>query len=458
MPRPGPPAGKLRAMDEPKRVLTRTRSRIAEYIAAILFLLMPLGAGAQISLSSAVDLAEKNSPSVRGAVANVQKATAAWQETKDAYIPNLLMGVSPGYAYGFPLGYPSFFTANASSLVLSWSQKDYIRAARTAVNAANLSLKDAQQQVALDVALDYAELDHDLKEIAALEEENGYAGSLMQIEQERVQAGVDSRRNQLEAELTAAQVEQKRIQLENDADAMREKLAHLTGLPAGGLATVSSSIPPAPAVDSFATIDAQTAQNNPAVSAAYANAKSKWYAALGDAKQNYRPLATFGAEYALFEETPGYTNYFRTFQYNNVELGVQITFPLFDATRRAKARESSADASRAGADADAALNILSEQTAAMRGSLRLLGAQQRVAEVQSAIAQMDLEAVKTELTNGAGTPNAAPVAPSQVHRAHIEERERYEDLLDTQFSLMKAELNLLRATGQLDAWVRSSLK
>jgi hypothetical protein len=30
-------------------------------------------------------------------------------------------------------------------------------------------------------------------------------------------------------------------------------------------------------------------------------------------------------------------------------------------------------------------------------------------------------------------------------------------MLDADFSLMKVELNLLRVTGQLDAWVRSSL-
>jgi outer membrane protein TolC len=302
------------------------------------------------------------------------------------------------------------------------------------------------------------ELDHDLREIAALEEENGYAGSLVQIEQERVQAGVDAHLTQLQAELTAAQVEEKRIQLENDAEAMRQKIAHLTGLPANGLTTVSNSIPSPPAVDAMAGSEERSAPDNPGVSAAFANVKAKWYTALGDAKQSYRPMATFGAQYALFEKTPGYTEYYKTFQYNNFELGVQITFPFFDATRRAKARESSADVAHAQADADTSLNILSEQTSTLRGSLRELAALQRVTKVQSEIAQEQLETVETELTSGTGTPGAGAVPPSQAQKAHIEERERYEDMLDAQFSLIKAELSLLRATGQLDAWVRSSLK
>ncbi len=446
--------------DQPGRVGNSTRSVGLRRVAPVLFLLMPLAGAAQISLSSAVDLAEKNSPTVRGAVANVQKAVASLQESKDAYIPNFVMGASPGYAFGFPLGYPSLFQANSQSLLLSWSQKDYVRAARAAVNGANLNLKDTQQQVALDVALDYVELDHDLKEIAALEEEHAYAGTLVDIEQERVLAGVDPRRNQLEAELTAAQVEEKRIQLENDADAMRQKLAHLMGLPAIGLTTVSDSIPTVPAAESFANIDAQTAPNNPAVAAAYANAESKSYLAVGDEKQNYRPLITFGAQYSLFEKFADYTQYFpaSSFQYNNLAIGTVVTFPFFDATRRAKARESAADAIHAKADADAALNILSEQTAAMRGSLRMMAAQQRVAQVQSEIAQADLEAVTTELSNGTGTPNTAPVTPVRAQKARIEERQYYTEVLEANFALMKTELNLLRATGQLETWVRSTLR
>jgi outer membrane protein TolC len=444
-------------MLESKRILHRTRNLNLKEVAAVLFLLMPVAAGAQISLSSAVDLAEKNSPSVRGAAANVQRATAAWQETKDAYIPNFVVGLSPGYAYGFPLGYPSFFNANAQSLVLSWSQRDYIRAARQGINSANLNLKDVQQQVAFDVALAYVELDHDLKEIAALEEEKGYAESLVQIEHDRVQAGVDPHIAELQAELAAAQVDEKRTHLENDADVMRERLAQLTGLPSVGLTTVCSSIPAPPSANSIES-GGQTAQDNPGVSAAYANAKSKWYAALGDAKQNYRPMAVFGGQYSLFEKTPGYTEYFPHFQYNNVELGVQLTFPFFDATRRAKARESTADAAHAQADADAALNILSEQTLTLRGSLRELVAQHRVAQVNGELAQEQLKTIETELTSGSGIPNAPSISPTQAQRAHIEERERYEDVIDADFSFIKAELNLLRATGQLDAWVRSSLK
>ncbi|MGA9982723.1 MAG: TolC family protein [Acidobacteriaceae bacterium] len=437
---------------------TRTSSLLPNFIAAAVFLFTSLAATAQISLSTAVDLAEKSSPAVHAAAANLQKSEAALAETKDAYIPSFSLGASPGYAYGFPFGYPSLFSATSQSLMLSFPQRDYSRAARAGVNSATLNLKDVQQQVALDVSQSYVELDYDLREIAVLDEENGYAGTLVQIEQDRVQAGVDPRVTELQAELTAAQVEQKRIHLEGDAEAMRQKIAHLTGLPPTGLTTVSASIPSAPTAETLAN-PGEEASNSPGVAAAFANAKSKLYSSFGDSRQNYRPLITFGAQYSLFEKFADYTKYFPTgFQYNNVAIGVVVTFPLFDATRRAKARESAADAVHAQADADAALDVLNEQRSTMRQTLLELGAQQRVAQVQSELAQEQLKTIETELTNGTGAPNSPQLSPSEAQKAHIEERERYADVLDTNFSLMKVELNLLRATGQMDAWVRASLK
>jgi len=424
----------------------------------LLLLLLPLAAKAQISLSTAVDLAEKSSPNVRAAAANVRRAAGALSESKDVYIPNFVLGASPGYAYGFPLGYPSLFQANSQSLAISFSQPDYIRAARAGLNAANLSLKDTQQQVALEVALDYVELDHDLKEIAALDEEKSYADGLVQIEQQRVIAGVDSRSADLRAELTAAQVNAKRIHLQNDAADMQQKLAHLTGLPAEGLATVSSSVPPAPSFAADVGQDDPALRDNPGVAAAYANARARFYTSFGDARANYRPLITFGAQYSLFEKFANYTQYFpRNFQYNNAAIGVVIQLPLFDAVHRAKARESAAEAARAQADADQSRNVLSEQTLTMRRATLELAAQQRVAQLQSDLAHEQLETVESELAHGTGSANAQPVTPREAQQAHIEERERFEDSLDANFSLMKVELNLLRTTGQIMEWVRSSL-
>lgn len=443
-------------MDNPERLSSSIR-RLAVRGAALLFFLIPIAASAQISLSTAVTLAEKSSPRIRSATANMQRATAAVQEAKDAYIPSVLFGASPGYAYGFPLGYPSLFKADSGSLLLSFSQPDYIRSARAALKAADESLKDEQQQVALDVAQDYVELDHDVAEIATLDEEKSYADTLVSLEDDRVRAGVDPRVSELQAQLTAAQVNEKRIHLQNDADEMRQKISHLTGLPADGLNTVSTSIPAVPPLGTEP--DSQIAQNSPGIQAAYENARSKYYQAWGDERQNYRPLITFGAEYSLFEKFADYTQYFpRNFQYNNAAIGAVIQIPFFDATRRAKARQSIADAIYTEAQADQSRDTLSEQTLLARRTALELSAQQRVAQIQSELAKEQMKTVESELTNGTGSASTQPVSPITAQKVHIEERERYEDLLDTNFSLLKVQLSLLRMTGQISDWVNSSVK
>ncbi|HEX3663468.1 MAG TPA: TolC family protein [Acidobacteriaceae bacterium] len=425
--------------------------------AAFFFCLPPVMAAAQISLSTAVDLAEKNSPSVRSAEAGVKRAMGGVTEARDAYIPNFVFGANPGYVYGYPLGYPSLFQANSQSVLFSFSQPDYIRSARAGLKSAMFSLKNTEQQVALDVALDYVQLNHDLAEIAALDEEKGYADSLVQVEGDRVRAGVDPQVSELQAELTSAQVDEKRIHLENDADDMRQKIGDLTGLPAEGLTTKSASVPPVNAAVFASGSDPQSAEDNPGVAAAYANAKSKLYNAWGDERQNLRPLITFGAQYSLFEKFANYTQYFPNgLQYNNAAVGVVVTLPFFDATRRARARESAADAEKAAADADSSRDVLSEQTSAMRHTLRELAAQQKVNQLQSELAQTQLQTIETQFASGTGSPNAAPVTPKEEQQAHIEERERYEDVLDANFSLLKVQLNLLRTTGQLDTWLRSA--
>lgn len=433
-------------------------TRITPALLSLLFALaLPCAASGQISLSTAVDLAEKSSPAVRSAEANVRKAAAAEQEARDVYIPNFVAGGSPGYFYGFPMGYPSLFDVQSSALVLSFSQRDYLRSAHAGLESANLNLKDTRQQVALDVSLDYVELDHDLSEIAALNEEKSFADALVSIERDRVGAGVDPRVNELQAELTGAQVEEKRIHLENDADDMRQKISHLTGLPADGFTSVSSSIPAPPSLDSTSDT-ALNADNNSGIAAAYASAKSKQYLAWGDARANYRPLGVFGGQYSRFATFNNYSEYFQHFQYNNFGAGVQITIPFFDATRRAKARESAADAAAAQAQADQTRNTINEGALQARRAVQEIAAEQKVAAIQSELAKEQLKTIDAEMANGPGAPGAQPVAPSAAQKAHIDEREKYEDLLDANFSLIKVELNLLRMTGQIEDWVHASLK
>jgi len=73
------------------------------------------------------------------------------------------MGSGLAATYGFPLSIegasPSIFNVNTQSMLLNLGQMDFIRSAKNELNAANFSAADRRQQVILDAASAYSQLD-----------------------------------------------------------------------------------------------------------------------------------------------------------------------------------------------------------------------------------------------------------------------------------------------------------
>jgi outer membrane protein TolC len=434
--------------------LVRLACRLALW--GLLGLFAQSGASAQLSFYTTIDMALRNSPQVRVGAADVARAEAGVMESIDVYKPSLLLGSSLGWTYGFPLGQPEVFSLSAQSLAFSFSQPDYIRSARKSLQSAQLQLKDTRQQVILDAALDYIELAKVEQEIAALSQENGFAQKLIEIEDQRVDAGRDSKIELTRARLTGAQVALKRIDLLDQADLLRERLAHLTGLKPADLTPDPQTIPPAKVPDENEDLDAAVMGSNSAVQAAYAAARSKLYTAFGDSRQNNRPIITFAASYGLFATSfNNYSQFYPKIQPNNLGAGVQINIPLLDSSRRARARASTADAAHAAAQADVLRNQTSEQVLQLQKNLAELAAQERVAEIQNELAQDQLQAVTAELQSGGGNPQAAPLTPKDEQQALLNERDQYVNMLDSRFQLTQAQLNLLRSLGEIDAWAKT---
>jgi outer membrane protein TolC len=418
-------------------------------------LLFSFRATAQVSLYTAVDMAMRTSASVRMAQADVLHAAAGLTETKDAYIPDLVLGSSLGYSYGFPLGEPSVFKVNTHSLLFTFSQPDYIRAARAALRAAELSLKDNRDQVILDTSLDYIQLDKTQSAIAALNQEKQYADKLVSIEEDRVIAGVESRMELTKAQLTAAQIALKSIHLQDDAALLRQRLAHLTGLPADSFVTQTRTIPSPPSFSPNGTMYQQVATLNAGAEAAQANAKSKMYISFGDDRQILRPQFIVAGEYNRFASFNNYNEFYTNFQNNNFGIGIQITIPLFDVSLKAKARQSAAEAARAAAQADQTRETANEQVFQLQKSLSELAAQQQVAQLQAELAQEQLDVISTQLANGSGSSGGPTTTPKDEQQAHIQERERYSDVLDANFAVTRAQLSLMRSIGTIEKWARS---
>ena len=421
---------------------------------------------AQISLSTAVDLAQRNSSTVKLADADLHKAVATLSETKDVYIPNFVIGSSIGPpSIGFPTGQPSVANASMQSLAFNVQQGQYIRAARVGIQAASLNLKDAREQVALDASTEYIELDAVQREIEATQLQQAFADSLLNIEQQRQQAGVDPLSEVLQARLTAAQLKLKLMHLQARAAILVSQLAALTGLPPTSIRTDFASIPQIPEVKAE-----QTAVLTAGIRAAQAEAQSHQYQAHGDELANkIRPLIAFGAIYnrdatslnnynLYFGRINPKTNQEEKLKADNFSAGFSIQIPIFDMNHKAKAQESAAEALRATVEAEQAQRQNDVQIATLTANLRELDTVAEVASLKQQIAGEQLKTVEAQLQlgNGAGSEPGAPpqLSPKAEQQARIDEKQKSIDAIDAGFDLTKARLSLLRALGHMEDWLR----
>lgn len=417
---------------------------------------VPFVARAQVSLTTVVDLALRNSPRIKSAQADVIKSRAALSEAKDIYIPSVTIGAGLGQSYGYSPNPPTLFTTNGQSLVYSASQRNYIRSARSGLNASEQALEDSRQVVAEDVALTYLAVEHDQQREKILGEEVRYAATLVGIVQERLDAGRDNRMDLTTAKLSSAQIRLALLRTQDEEANDRGHLARLTGLPSKSL-RVDSGLPHLPA--SAAEFVLSQPRANPAVAAAFLNAQAKQLLAEGDARYLYRPQVSLVAQYSRYAT---FTNSFKQIQTINSStiganegvIGVQISLPLLDKTRQAKNKESAADASRSLHEAEGAQASALDGQDKLTHTIEELEARADVASLEQQLAQQQLEVIQLQLVSPIA--GAVPMTPKDEQNSRVAEREKYLGVVDTNFQLHQAEVSLLRQTGQLLAWLSSA--
>ena len=430
--------------------------RLARGAALIVLATIAATAQAQVSLQTVVELAQSNSSSVKLAQADLLKAESGLLQSRDAFIPSLSFGSGlPAFPeVGFTGSLPTIWDATVQSMVFSLPQIRYIQAARMGVKAAKLALADTKEQVALDASTAYIELDTVNQELAAAHEQESDAGHMVEIEQQRVDGGVDAKSNLLQAQLSAAEVKLHRLHLETRAATLNKQLSTLTGLPMGSIIASHDSIPERPAV----TAD-EPAKRTPGLESAEMVARSRERVQKGDTdRTRWLPELAFGAQYnrntTLLNSINQY--YAKYLPANNFSTGFSIRLPIFSFEDRDKVKESAAEALRARVEAEQAQQQNDIQIAELSGSLRELDTVAEIATLKQQIAAAQLETVSSQLELGNGTSgaNAQPqLSPEAQQQARVDERQKFMDALDAGFDLSKARLDLIRALGHMQDWL-----
>ncbi len=402
-----------------------------------------------LPFSQALDLALQHSGTMGIAALNQWRSEKAYQELRNNYIPQLTVGSGLGYAYGFPLTLegtaPSLANFTSTQALFNPPLKQFIRAAKIDWKATSQDVQDKRNAVILDTALTYAQLEQLMGKIETLNEAQAAAAKAQSISRQRLQQGVDSKLEVTKSQLVEARIRLRMAEAQDQRDVLREHLSKLIGLPAESIAVEPGSMPRLPAISQDDDLPARAVANSPAVNLAEQKVAAAEARAKGEHKAVSWPTVDVATQYAYLARYNNWDVYFTHYLANNFTGGLNVRFPIFNSVQKAKAQEADADAMIARKQADLTRNQVGEDALKLQRSLRQLAAARDVAKLEWEVAQGELEAVtvRTE-TSGAN--------PRDQENARLDADDKHAAYLDAEFELNRAELQLLRLTGELENW------
>jgi outer membrane protein TolC len=402
-----------------------------------------------LPLQRAIELALAHSTASAVASADLQRTYASYRELRNNYLPQMVVGSGLGWSYGFPLSLegaaPALLNVVGQSTVFNPAQRQFMNAARTEWHASQLQSKDQRNAVIQDVAISYAELANWEARLTRLQSDEIQAQQMEKAVAQRLQEGVDSAVDLNKAKLTSARVRLHMTEARGSADVLRRHLADLTGLPLSSIELAPETIPALPRVASEDNLPDRAVAASPAIKFAEQHALAESMRASAEHRA-LLPSLDFAAQYArLSDSLNSYSQFYKNFQPNNVTVGVAIRFPIFNASQRARAQAADAESLRAKKQAEASRNQVQEETLKLQRAAEQLDAAREVAQLEYQLAQSSLDAAQIRVDAKTGTLHELADARTQAN-------ERYLAFQDADFEYQRVRLNLLRATGDLEAW------
>src|SRR5580692_6338564 len=399
----------------------------------------------KLTLKEAVNLAVANSRDL--ALARLQYGVTQRQigVARSVFLPNLYTGTGVAYTSGFPLleggGAPAIFSVSYSQQIFNPPLKGEQHAAEQRAEEQRLSMDGVRDTVMSRAALDYLELAKVRHALELMHSERTSAGRILDATRERADTGRELPIEVIRAQLTTARIEQRIAQMEDRDEFLSGELRDMMGLPPDERIEVSTEEIPGAAAEASKDVVSEAMANNLELKEAQTELRAREFKLKGEQGGRWPSFALTG-QYNVLSKINNYTAFFDKFQRNNVIFGVQVQIPIF-------ASRTSSAVAFARADLNTATLALqkkrSELSLDVRRKARVvresdLGAE--VARLELQLAQENVRVLQAQFDGGRGSLK-------DLEAAHIEENDKWLAFLDANYSLQQAQLDLLRATGQL---------
>ena len=405
---------------------------------------------AQLTLKRAVEQALRNSRELELARLHASLATLTAGVDRSRFLPNFFTGSGAEYSSGLPLapggGVPSLFQLVYNQTIFNPLAKSQLRADQLRAMEQNISLDSVRDAVMVRTANIYLELTNIHHALELLRKERDSAQKINDLTRDRVTAGYELPIEQTKAELSAAKIEQRIAHNEGREDALESELRDMLGLQTDQpLEMVAEDLPPA-AERPVSELVAQALQSSAELRHAETERLAKQEILKG-ARGNRWPTVDLVGNYSVLSDTNNFSAFFKKFQRNNVNVGVQVTIPIFAAQTNATISLAQEDANAAAVEARNKRSQVELQVRSQAHMVRELELARDVARLDLKLAQENMLVLQAQFDQGR-------VTRQELERAHLEENDKWLAFLDADLQRKQASLALLQATGQVSTILR----
>jgi outer membrane protein TolC len=396
---------------------------------------------AKLTLKRTVDLAVQNSSEVKLARARLNVAERTAGLSHSAFLPNLYTGSGAAYTNGFPLGAPTVFNLTYTQTVFNPPLRGQYRASLERAEAQRIEADRARDTVILRAASAYLEMAKVRHSLRLLRQERESATKIADVTRERAREGLELAVEVTRAELTAARTEQRIVQLEGREDVLEIDLRQLTGLPAGQAIEVEAGELPAAAEQPTAELVALAVTNSLDLKQAEYERRAREHELKGE-RGGYWPTVDFVGQYGVFTRFNNYDDFYKRFERHNVAIGIQARIPIFASRTNSAVNLARSELAAAEIEARQKRSQIEGDVRKQARQTRELDAAREVARLELKLAQENVRVLQAQFDEGR-------VNLRDLEKARLEENDKWRAFLDSDFERQKAQLELLRTTGQL---------
>jgi outer membrane protein len=404
------------------------------------------GGAVALTLKRAIELALQNSKDIQVAKLQASLADRSAMITRSQFLPNLSAGSGLGYTYGIPETpggrAPSVFNMTYTEQIFNEPLRGQGREMTEQAKSQKILLEDTRNGVIARTAAAYLELGMVRHSLDLLRKEQESADKILSVTKEREGENFELPVEVTKSQLTKARVVQRILQLEGRQDELEVFLCNQTGLAQDTPIEVSPEDLPGEAEQEGANLVALAMQSNTSLLVDQADVRAKEFRLIGE-KRAYYPTLELVGEYSLLAKFNNYLDFFKTFQRNNFNAGIQLQVPIFSAQTKANVALAQANLEVAKANLASKKNEVSAAVRQKTRRLRERDAAKEVARLELQLAQQDVSVLQSQFGEG-------KINLREVERARLEENERWMAYLDANFQRQQAQLDLLQTAGQLD--------